>query len=79
MLGGFAVIYVGDPYYKSLMKVVPRLYYQPWIGTMLKLGVVFVGLQIGDYWATSRREGANYWFSNIYNNNYYIRSKEEFL
>lgn len=78
-VAGCLVVYAAEPQYKRLVKVFPRLYYQPWIGVALKLGVVFLGLQLGDYWSTCRREGANMWLSNIYNNNYYIRSKDAFL
>ena len=78
-LGGVGTVYFMDPYYKSLMKVFPRLYYQPWIGLLLKLGVVYAGLVLGDYVATSRREGANMWLSNLYNNNLYISSKDAFI
>lgn len=78
-LGGVALVYFMDPYYQSLKKVFPRLYYQPWIGGALKLGVVFLSLQLGDYVATSRRQGANFWLSNMYNNNHYIASKDAFV
>ena len=73
------MVYFMNPYYNGLARSFPRLYYQKWIGTMLKCGIVFLGLQIGDYISIARREGANQWISNLYNNNYYIRSKESFM
>ncbi len=80
LLGGLWVVWLARPAFKKMERLNPRFVYQPYFSGLLKVSIVVAGYLAGDYFATSHlRRGANEPFSSLYNNNLYLKTKEQFM